>query len=213
MDDRLATRRTELVALTQRDGDPRVRHRAHALLDLADSPSPRATAQRMDVSVKSLGRWRSRFLAEGGAGLRDRIRPGRPLKLPAAAQTVLETALAEDPMTYGYPMATWTIADLTDLLARRGWTVSAATVNRLMHALGYVHRRPRHDLRHRQDAEAVASARHVLATLQKRGLISAAESACSISTSASCTPIPIWRRSGSAAERPAAFPPPEPTGA
>jgi transposase len=165
------------------------------------------------VSVKSLGRWRARFLAEGQSGLRDRPRAGRPPTLPVEARTVLATALEGNPMTYGYPVTTWTMVDLTDLLAQRGWTVSPATVNRTVHALGYVHRRPRHDLHHRQDADAVASARHVLETLQKRGLITPAEFVSSTSTSASSTPIPTWQRRGVVEERSVAFRPPEPTGA
>lgn len=213
MDVELGAKRSVLQALTKQDEDATVRHRAHALLDLVDSLSKRATAERMGVSVKSLGRWRARFLAEGGAGLHDRPRAGRPPKLPAAARAVLDTALEADPMAYGYAVATWTIADLTDLLARHGWVVSALTVNRTVHALGFEHRRPRHDLRHRQDAEAVASAKHTLAVLQKRGLISAAESAWSISTSVNCTPIPTWQRSGRGAASHAGFRPPAPTDA
>ena len=33
---------------------------------------------------------------------------------------LLETALAGSPLDYGYPVTTWTVADLTDLLAQRG---------------------------------------------------------------------------------------------
>jgi transposase len=211
MDGELAAPRSTLVAITKQDGDATARHRAHALLDLGDSRSMRATAERMGVSEKSLGRWRARFLTEGAAGLRDRSRRGRPPKLPAAARAVLGTALEADPMAYGDAVATWTIADLTDLLARYGWVVSAVTVNRTVHALGYEHRRPRHDLRHRQNAEAVASAKHTLAVLQKRGLITPAESAWSTSTSAECTPIPTWQRSGSGVACRAGSLPPAPT--
>lgn len=210
MDRDLAVRRDDLVALTRESRDPQVRHRAHVLVDVIDSPSKRASAARMEVSVKSLGRWRARFLAEGGEGLRDRPRPGRPQLLSAAAREVLVDALEGEPMAVGYPTTTWTIADLTDLLARRGWSVSSATVQRAVHALGYVHRRPRHDLQHRQDAEAVASAQHTLAVLQKKGLISAADCACSISTSVNFTPIPTWQRGGSGGERRDGFPPPGP---
>jgi transposase len=211
MDAALVARRAELVTLTKHADDPRVRHRAHALLALAAGASLRATATRLAVSASSLRRWRARFLAAGGTGLADRPRPGRPPKLPEAARAVLQTALEADPMSYGYAVATWTIADLTDLLARRGWVVSAVTVNRTVHALGYEHRRPRHDLHHRQDAEAVASAAHALAVLQKKGLIGPAESAWSISTSASCIPIPTWRRSGGDGASRAASRPPAPT--
>lgn len=210
MDGDLAERRAELVALTQHAGDPQVRHRAHVLLGYLDSPSKRATAERMDVSVKSVSRWRARFLAEGEEGLRDRPRPGRPRLLPAAARELLGQALEEEPMAYGYPTTTWTIADLTDLLARRTWLVSTATVHRAVHALGYDHRRPRHDLHHRQNADAVASAQHTLAVLQKKGLISAADCACSLSTSVNFTPIPTWQRGGSDGERHDGFPPPAP---
>lgn len=197
MDDDLAGQRAVLVALTHESDDPQVRHRAHGLLDVIDSPSKRATADRLEVSVKSLSRWRARFLAEGGEGLRDRPRPGRPPLLSAAARELLGKALEEAPMSYGYPTTNWTIADLTDLLARRTWEVSSATVNRAVHALGYVHRRPRHDLQHRQDAEAVASAKHTLAVLQKKGVLTAAECGSSISMSVNFIPIPTWQRGGS----------------
>lgn len=213
MESELSARRAELIALTLRDADPKVRHRAHVLIDLLDSSSLAQAAARTAVSVRSLRRWRTRFLAQGRLGLRDHPRSGRPPKLAQAPRAVLRQALEDDPMAYGYPVTTWTMADLTDLLGQRGWIVSAATVSRTVHALGYVHRRPRHDLRHRQDAEAVASAQHVLATLQKRGRISAAESASSILTNANCTPIPTWQKAGDAAANPAGFPPPERTGA
>lgn len=213
MERELAARRADLVVLTKHDPDPKVRHRAHVLIDLLESPSLAQAAARTGVSESSVRRWRTRFLARGAQGLRDHPRSGRPPKLADASRAVLRQALEDEPMTYGYPAATWTMADLTDLLHRQGWAVSAATVNRTVHALGYVHRRPRHDLRHRQDAEAVASAQHVLATLQKRGRISAAECDSSISTNASCTPIPTWQRCGAAAGKPTGFPPPERTGA
>ncbi len=213
MDELLSARRAELTTLTKQDRDPKVRHRAHALLDLGASASPLVTARRLAVSVKSLGRWRTRFMTEGRDGLCDRPRGGRPAKLPADARTLLETALERDPGDYGYPVATWTMADLADLLQRRGWTVSSATVNRTVHALGYVHRRPRHDLRHRQDVEAVSSAERVLSELQKKGLISRAACDCSTWTSANFTPIPTWRKPGDDGGNPGAYPPPEPTGA
>ncbi|MGC4107676.1 MAG: helix-turn-helix domain-containing protein [Thermomicrobiales bacterium] len=117
----------------------------------------------------SLRRWWKRFLAEGREGLADRPRPGRPRKLPEEALVVLRDALTASPDAHGYPTTIWTIADLTDLLGRTGWTVSVTTVQRALHAEGYVYRRPRHDLAHRQDIEAVASAAHVLDTLQKGG--------------------------------------------
>jgi hypothetical protein len=62
--------------------------------------------------------------------------------------------------------------------------------------MGYRYRRPRHDLKHRQDAEAVAAAERVLNWL-KRGAPEAM-AGFDWSTSTSAKPIPIlgWRRFG-----------------
>ena len=158
----LSAHAAELRHLTRTDPDPRVRHRADALLLLAHGRSVEETAQNMGCCTKRIRVWRRRFLAEGRPGLADRPRAGRPALLDEPATNLLETALTGSPLDYGYPVTTWTVADLTDLLAQRGWVVSRATVSRALQRLGYRYRRPRHDLTHRQDAEAVASAKHVL---------------------------------------------------
>src|SRR5699024_12151 len=100
-------------------------------------------ARQSGVSRNSLRRWGHRFLADGRDGLVDRRRGGRPPKLDAAAHTLLETALAASPLDYDYPVTIWTVADLTDLLGRRGYAVSTATVYRALQALGCRYRRPR----------------------------------------------------------------------
>ena len=191
-----------LRGLTRTAPDPRVRQRADALLALARGRRVEETAQAMDRCPKRIRVWGRRFLAEGRMGLADRPRRGRPSKLDAQARTLLETALAASPLDYGYPVTVWTVADLTDLLGRRGCAVCATTVWRTLHALGYRYRRPRHDLTHRQDAEAVAAAQHVLGELQKRGHLPRPASGSSMWTSVTYTPIPTWQRSGSGAACP-----------
>jgi transposase len=191
-----------LRGLTRTDSDPRVRHRADALLALARGRSVEETAQAMGCCPKRIRVWRRRFLAEGRTGLADRPRRGRPPKLDVQACTLLETALAASPLDYGYPVTVWTVADLTDLLGRRGCAVCATTVWRTLHTLGYRYRRPRHDLTHRQDAEAVAAATHVLRELQKRGHLPGLASGSSTRMSVTCTPTPTWQRSGSGAACP-----------
>lgn len=183
--------------LTRTDPDPRVRHRADALLLLAHGQRLEDAAQSMGCCAKRIRVWRRRFLAEGRAGLADRPRSGRPALLDAAAMALLETALAGSPLDYGYPVTTWTVADLTDLLEQRGWSVSRATVARTLQRLGYRYRRPRHDLTHRQDAAAVASAQHVLRELQKRGLLPGLDFGLFTWMHATCIPTPTWQRSGS----------------
>lgn len=192
----LAPHQGTLRHLTRTDPDPRVRHRADGLLLAAGGMSLTQAAQVFGCARNSLRRWGQRFLAEGRDGLVDRRRLGRPRKLDATARDLLDTA---SPLEYGYPVTVWTVAALTDLLGRRGWAVSPATVYRTLAALGYRYRRPRHDLRHRQDAEAVASAKHVLAELQKRGLLPGLDSASSTWMNVTSIPTPTWQKAGSAA--------------
>ncbi len=187
----------ELRRLTRTDADPRVRHRADALLVLAHGRSVEEAARDLGCCAKRIRVWRRRFLAEGRQGLADRPRQGRPRKLDAQGRMALEAALTASPPDYGYPVTTWTVADLADLLGQRGWTVSGATVSRTLAAMGYRYRRPRHDLTHRQDAEAVASAQHVLRELQKRGHLPELAFGLSTWMRAICTPSPTWRTSGS----------------
>jgi transposase len=193
----LSAHAAELRHLTRTDPDPRVRHRADALLSLAHGRSVEETARSIGCCTKRIRVWHRRYAAEGRRGLCDRPRTGRPPLLDAAATALLETALAGSPLDYGYPVTAWTVADLTDLLAQRGWLVSRATVSRALQRLGYRYRRPRHDLTHRQDREAVAAAQHVLRELHKRGLLPGLDSGLCTWMNATCIPIPTWQRSGS----------------
>jgi transposase len=193
----LAPHRDALRQLTRTDPDPHVRHRAGGLLLVANGLSLTDAARRFGCARNSLHTWRERFLADGRTGLADRGRRGRPPKLDATARDLVETALAASPLDYDDPVTIWTIADLTDLLARDGYHVSTATVARTLQAMGYVYRRPRHDLTHRQDAEAVASAKHVVAELQKRGHLPGLDSGLSTWMNATSTRTPTWQKSGS----------------
>lgn len=195
----LAPHYASLRTLTRTDPDPRVRHRADGLLLVAGGLSITRAAQRFGCARNSLRSWGQRFLAEGRDGLVDRGRHGRPPKLDAAARELLETALAASPLEYDYPVTTWTVADLTDLLGRQGWHVHPITVYRTLQAMGFRYRRPRHDLTHHQDAEAVASAKHALTELQKRGLLPGLDSALSTWMNVPSIPVPTWQRSGNAA--------------
>jgi transposase len=113
--------------------------------------------------------WQQRFGSAGREGLADRSRGGRPPKLAAEDRAFVEEALDRGPQAYGLPTLVWTLRDLQALLqCERGIAVSVVTLHRVVHALGLVSRRPRHDLTHRQDLAAVAAATQVLDWLQKK---------------------------------------------
>jgi transposase len=125
-------------------------------------------ARLFHTSPSRIRAWRQRYLTEGARGLADRQRPGRPGKLGPTALALLEEALASSPQEYGSLATVWTLHDLQGLLQQRlRLTVSAATIYRALMRHGYRYRRPRHDLGHRQDAEAVAATARVLDWLKK----------------------------------------------
>ncbi len=201
--------REQLRHLTKTDADPRVRRRAQAVL-LASEGHPLAEVARLfHTAAQRVRVWRERFAQEGRDGLHDRPRGGRPPKLGAAERAFLETALEQGPQAYGLPVTVWSIRDLQALLRReRGVEVSVDTVHRAVHELGYRYRRPRHDLTHRQDAEAVASAKRVLEWLPKKALLSLDDPIWSTWTNARSIPTPylaqVWRRKGQPMKIPAA---------
>ncbi len=81
----------------------------------------------------------------------------------------LESALESDPQDYGLPFTIWTIRDLQALLAEKlDLHVCADTVYRAVRKLGFKHGRPRHDLTHSQDRNAVASTHRVLRWLGEK---------------------------------------------
>jgi transposase len=195
---------TRLRHLTKTDADPRVRRRAQALLVVADGETLAGAARLFHTSAYRMRVWQTRFAAEGRDGLVDRPRGGRPSKLGPDDLTFLEEALDAGPQAYDLPMTIWSIRDLQALLKReRQVEVSVYTVHRVVHDLGFCYRRPRHDLTHRQDAQAVAAAQRVLEWLQKKRLLSPndpllSDSIWSTWTSVKSIPIPTWQRSGAA---------------
>ena len=194
----------ELRRLTKTDPDPRVRRRAQALLLVEQGQTKASVARLLGTAAHRIRIWQTRFATEGRQGLLDRSRRGRPPALDEAAGAFLEEALEQGPQAYNLPTTIWSIRDLQALLLReRGITVSICTLHRVVHvhALGYRYPRPRHDLRHRQDAEAVAAAKQVLNWLEKKALLSPNDPLLSASiwstwTSARSTPTPTWQKSG-----------------
>jgi transposase len=197
MANELTESQEQLRRLTRTDPDPRVRHRAQALLLVAQGQSVSAVARLFATAGHCVRTWRDRFLAEGRDGLLDRPRRGRPPKLDADDLDWLQQALERSPQDYGLLVTVWSIRELQALVQReRGVEVSVYTLHRVVQTLGYRYSRPRHDLRHRQDAEAVAAAKQVLDWLEKKALLTPSDSIWSMWTNARSIPTPTWQRSG-----------------
>ena len=81
----------------------------------------------------------------------------------------MEETLEHEPADYSYAFAIWTRERLREHLAEvTGIRISVNWMGELLKAQGYVLRRPKHDLRHRQDPVAKVNAQEALEELKKR---------------------------------------------
>ena len=169
------------------------------MLLVEEGHSQASGARLLHTSAYRVHVWQERFVAEGRTGLVDRPRGGRPHTLSADDWAYLEAALEQGPQAHGVPVTIWSIRELQALLQReRGVAASVSTVHRAVQALGSRYRRPRHDLTHRQDAQAAAAAGWLLDWLQNKQLVSPEDSIWSIGMNVKSTPIPTRQRSGGA---------------
>jgi transposase len=159
---------TEIVQAMQRDKRPEVRQRATAVRLLGQGEKPKAVAETMAVSEVSIYAWWHRYQAGGIDGLANRPK-GRPeTRADAAYLQILRETIEQEPSALGYDFAIWTTERLRDHLAQRtGVHLSVGYLRTLMRQLGYVYRRPKHDLTNLQDAEAKAAAQLHLDELKK----------------------------------------------
>jgi transposase len=143
----------------------RISERMHAVLLSARGYDVGKIASILEYDEATVRRWIERYEAEGVEGLQDRPRSGRPRSAGAAAQDTVRRAIETGPEACGHPgVALWTVVLLqTHLLIGLGLRLSHSSVRRLVHAMGYVWRRPRHVLP--KDPETDSKMRHICSTL------------------------------------------------
>jgi transposase len=143
----------------------RVSERMHAVLLSARGYDVPKIASILEYDEATVRRWLERYEAEGLEGLQDRPRSGRPRNAGVAAQDSVRRAMERGPEACGHPgVALWTVVLLqTHLLIGLGLQLSHSSVRRLVHAMGYAWRRPRHVLP--KDPETDSKMRHICSTL------------------------------------------------
>ena len=81
----------------------------------------------------------------------------------------LDATLAQEPGELGYEFALWTIQRLNQHLQQvTGKQISDERLRILLKARGWVYRRPKEDLAHKQDPQARQAAEEFLAELKKQ---------------------------------------------
>ena len=119
--------RDQLQSLSQSTAQPHgLVQRARIVLACADGLSNLAVAQRLGVSLPTVGKWRSRFLAKGVDGLHDSRRSGRPRTYDdAKVKQVIHRALHEKPKAATH----WSVRTMAEAEG-----ISSATVHRWFRA-------------------------------------------------------------------------------
>jgi transposase len=150
--------------------DPRaeVIRRATAIRALHLGQKPEQIAAVLKVNRSTIYAWFQQWRERGIEGLVNQPRSGRPAKASGSYQTILETSLSQTPADYGYAFAIWTLDRLVQHMeAQTGIRISPGRLQVWLKRLGYVYRRPKKDLQHKQDPQARAEMQHWLEEIKK----------------------------------------------
>lgn len=114
----------------------RDRVRARIVLLAAREWANTRIAVEVGVAVDTVRTWRSRFVAEGLAGLVDRPRSGRPSRFTAVQVAQVKALACQPPARVEAPLARWSCPELAREAVTQGMveTVSASTVRRWLAA-------------------------------------------------------------------------------
>ncbi len=136
--------RTELERVVRARTSPQqVVQRAEIVLRAAEGARNTAIAAALGVSSHTVGHWRTRFAAEGLAGLRDRPHCPPPRRYGPPAQAAIVVLACQAPAELGWAGQThWSVVDLAQYItehpALKLGAPSKSTVGRILQA---------HDLR------------------------------------------------------------------
>ena len=110
--------------------------RAKIVLLAADGVANTVIAERLDVHVDVVSRWRKRFCEKGIDGLADRKRSGRPRVFAAEVVAEVKAMACAPPSEREVPLSRWSSAELAAQARTEGLveSVSASTVRRWLAA-------------------------------------------------------------------------------
>ena len=162
--DELAVVRRAIV----QDKRPEVRQRATALHLLHQGRKPGEVAAALAVTLGSIYKWHARWRSAGVDGLANLPKSGAPVKADEAYWQRVGQLLETEPLALGYDFTVWPVERLIEHMQQEtGIHLSVSRFRTVLQQRGYVYRRPKHDLKSLQDAEARQSAEAWLAELKK----------------------------------------------
>jgi transposase len=138
--------RAELEAAAAAAKRTRAWKRYQAVLLVAEGQGPARAAHALRCHVASVYAWVATWRLAGAAGLAEGPHRGAAPRLDTVGETRLGELLASDPQAHGHQATGWTVALLQTELAAAGYVLSARTVRRALHRLGYRWKRPQYVL-------------------------------------------------------------------
>ena len=148
----------------------RVRERAEMVKAAALGYEVGAIAAWSGRSARRVRHWLGRFAEAGVAGLADGARSGRPAKADAGYRAALVDAATTPPRDLDLPFDVWTSDRLSAYLAETtGVRLAPGWLRALLTRQEFVTGRPKHTVKHLQDAAAIAAFATELAAAGGKG--------------------------------------------
>lgn len=117
-------------------------------------------ASELGINISTVRRWLLAFIEKGFASIPRATIPGRPKIADDEFEAAAAKALENSPKEYGYDATVWTAELLRGHLSLATHVlVSQRTMYQVLHRLNYVFKRPKLDLKHKQDAKEVSRAK------------------------------------------------------
>lgn len=156
--------------LRRRDLPLRTRERLEMVKAAALGHGLAAIVRWSGRSRRTVRFWLERYVAVGVTGLADAPRAGRPARADAAYLAALERAVETPPRELGFPFDVWTSPRLSAYLAETtGVRITPGWLRVLLGRRDFVSGRPKHTLKHLQDAAEVAACEAELAAAGGKG--------------------------------------------
>ena len=150
------------------DRDAQFRVRANAVWLSHQGYQVDEIAKILDRHRNTVISWLNRYESQGLAGLRDSPRNGRPPKAGPEFQKALVQAVKTTPHSLGYNFTTWSAGRLVDHMAKQtGICISEIQLRRILHKNGIVFRKPKHDLKAKQDPALYSQKKELLEFVKK----------------------------------------------
>lgn len=149
--------------------DGRVQKRAQILYMRHLGKKVREIAEIVCMTEAAVYYWQKRWKEQGFSGVEDQKRSGRPPIGGDDFKQKLEALIDTDPSEFGYGFSVWTQERLIQHMGKEtGHFVSEPTMHNRLKELGFVYRRPKHDLSNLQDKDVKKQADLMIDELKKR---------------------------------------------